>query len=256
MRIGIVGCGHVGTAMKKRFPDAVIYDEPKQIGTKDEINECEIAFICVPTPAKSDGSCDVSIVESVLSWVQCKTIVIRSTVPIGFTSSMVLKLGKDIVFQPEYYGETNAHPFSDLANQNWISLGGSVDAVNRVVNFYQKYVSAETHFYIADSNTVELAKYLTNAFLATKVIFCNEMYDLADKLGVNYNVLREIWLADPRIGNSHTFVYPENRGYGGSCFPKDTSALLCIGEEAGADMTLLESVIRKNQLLRKEQNDS
>jgi UDPglucose 6-dehydrogenase len=252
MKCGIIGYGHVGTAMHNRFQDAIIYDELKNIGTKEEINKCDIVFVCVPTPEAKDGSCETAIVESVILWIESEVIVIRSTVPVGFTAKMVEKYEKKIVFQPEYYGETVAHPFADLKNQHWISLGGTREAVSQVMLFYQEHITSEIHFYMADSNTVEFAKYMENTFLATKVTFCNEMYDLATKLGIEYNMAREIWLVDPRIGRSHTFVYPANRGYGGNCLPKDTKALVSIGEAVDSDMTLLKSVIAKNALLRKD----
>lgn len=256
MKCGIVGYCHVGMAMHNRFSDAIIYDEPKSIGSTDEINKCDIVFVCVPTPENADGSCDTRIVKTVLEWITVPIIVIRSTVPVGFTNSMAIELGKKIVFQPEYYGETVAHPFADLNNQKWISLGGNMDAIEKVMEFYQERVNSEVHFYTADADTVELAKYMENAFLATKVVFCNEMYDLAEKMGVSYNLAREVWLADPRIGRSHTFVYPNNRGYGGSCLPKDTRALSALGLKYGSDMTLLNSVIAKNVKLRGDNNEN
>ena len=73
--------------------------------------------------------------------------------------------------------------------------------------------------------------YMENCYLATKVVFCNEFYDFAKKVGVDYNKLRETWLLDPRIGRSHTFVYDDNRGFGGSCLPKDTSAFVEQGKK-------------------------
>lgn len=255
MKCGIIGYGHVGIAMHKRFNDAIIYDEPKNIGNRENINSCDIVFVCVPTPEGKDGICDSTIVEEVIKWVNAPTIVIRSTVPVGFTKRMAKEYGKRIAFQPEYYGETIDHPFADLNNQKWVSIGGDSLAIDAVMLFYQERVNSEIRFFTADSDTVELAKYMENAFLATKVVFCNEMYDLAQKMGINYNLAREIWLADPRIGRSHTFVYPDNRGFGGSCLPKDTMALMAMGRYYESDMTLLQSVIEKNKLLRGDINE-
>lgn len=156
------------------------------------------------------------------------------------------KTGKKIVFQPEYYGETVNHPFADLRNQNWLSFGGEKESVDLAIQVYQKVVNSNVRINIADSDAVEFAKYMENAFLATKVIFCNEMYDLAKKLGVNYNVAREVWLSDPRIGSSHTFVYQEDRGFGGHCLPKDLAALIFQADQVGSDVSLLRSVKEKN----------
>lgn len=253
-KVGIVGKGHVGSAMNNLFVDAVIYDEPKKIGSREEINSCDIAFICVPTPKALDGSCNTSIVENVLSWLNAKVIVIRSTVPVGFTERMVIKFNKKILFQPEYYGETVNHPFADIRNQNWITLGGDKDAAEAVVEAYQQVFTSNIRINIVDAKTAELAKYMENCFFATKVIFCNEFYDLAEKLGINYSELRETWLLDPRIGRSHTFVYRENRGYGGACLPKDMSAIIKQGDLYNVDFYLLKSVEIKNTLYKDLQN--
>lgn len=247
MKCAIVGYGHVGKAMAKLFTDAVIYDEPLKIGSRAQVNACEACFVCVPSPQAPDGSCNTEIVENVLEWIESDVIIIRSTVPVGFTKRMVQKLKKKIVFQPEYYGETVSHPFADLRNQNWLSFGGQQEAIDLAVCAYQQVINSNVKINMADSDAVELAKHMENAFLALKVTFCNEMYDLAERLGVNYNVAREIWISDPRIGSSHTFVYPHARGFGGHCLPKDLSAILVQAENVGADMKLLRSVQEKNE---------
>ncbi len=250
MKIGIVGYGHVGRAMSELFKEASIYDEPLGIGKRDEINACDVAFVCVPTPSNVDGNCDTSIVEEVISWIESKTIVLRSTVYVGFTRKMCERYKKSIVFQPEYYGETVSHPFSDLNNRTWLSFGGDKDAVNRAINAYKTVYTSNVQIYIANSDEVEFAKYMENTFLATKVIFCNEMYEISRKLNIDYNQAREIWLADPRIGRSHTFVYEDNLGYGGSCLPKDMSATIAQAEKVGADVTLLKAVDEKNKKIK------
>lgn len=181
IKIGIVGRGHVGTAMNEIFPDAIIYDGPLAIGKKEDINQCDVVFVCVPTPMKEDGSCDVSIVESVLKWVNATVIVLRSTVPVGFTETQSKKLNKKIVFQPEYYGETVAHPFADLRYRQWITLGGNSEDIELVVEAYQTVYTSEVLINIVDAKTAELAKYMENCYLAAKVTFCNEFYDLAKK---------------------------------------------------------------------------
>lgn len=247
MKCAIVGYGHVGKAMAKLFTDAIIYDEPLGIGSRDQVNACGACFVCVPSPQAPDGSCDTAIVEDVLEWISSDVIIIRSTVPVGFTKRMVHKLKKKLVFQPEYYGETVGHPFANLRNQNWLSFGGQQEAIDLAVCAYQQVINSNVKINMADSDAVELAKYMENAFLALKVTFCNEMYDLAEKLGVNYNVAREIWISDPRIGSSHTFVYPHARGFGGHCLPKDVSAILAQAKNVGADMKLLRSVQEKNE---------
>lgn len=246
MKIGIIGYGHVGGAMCELFKNAVVYDKHKGIGTEKEINECDVAFVCVPTPMAKDGSCDTSVVEEVISWCTCKCIILRSTVRIGFTREMRKKYNKEIVFQPEYYGETVAHPYANLSDRKWLTFGGTPNGIDTAIKAYQTVINSNVKIYQCSSDEAEMAKYMENAFLATKVIFCNEMYDLCKKLDLNYNIVRELWTADPRTGTSHTFIYEDNRGFGGSCFPKDTSALVRQGLAVNCDMTMLEAVIAKN----------
>ena len=251
MKIGIVGLGHVGTAMHNLFKDAVIYDKYKNIGSMNEINKCDAAFVCVPTPMKDDGSCDTTAVDEVLNWCESKVIILRSTVRVGYTREMTEKLHKKIVFQPEYYGETVAHPFADLSDRTWLSFGGTQEAIDLAIDAYKTVINSNVRIYQAPSDEVELAKYMENAFLATKVIFINEMYDICEKLGLNYNQVREIWIADSRIGTSHTFIYKDKRGYDGSCLPKDISELHTLEKENDLDDTLINAVIEKNKKYHK-----
>lgn len=246
MKVGIVGSnGHVGSAMKKIFPHAICFD--LNIGTKEEINSCDTVFICVPTPSKEDGSCDTGIVENVISWLDVPLIIIRSTVSIGFTDAMMKKYRKEIVFQPEYYGETADHPFSDLSEQKWLTFGGNEKGIHLAIKTYQSIRNSNVAIHMGDAKSIELAKYMENAFLAMKVIFCNEMKGIGDALGANYDVAREAWLADPRIGRSHTFVYDDARGFSGSCLPKDLANLIYQAKIMDVDHQLIESVERKNK---------
>lgn len=248
MKTGIIGLGHVGTAMHKLFKDAVIYDKYKNLGSQKEINSCDAAFVCVPTPKSEDGTCDTSAVDEVLSWCDCKVIILRSTVRVGYTREMAEKFHKNIVFQPEYYGETVAHPFANLSDRNWLSFGGEPEAIDLAIDVYKTVINSNVRIYQARADEVEMAKYMENAFLATKVTFINEMYDICEKLNLNYNQVREIWSADPRIGTSHTFIYKDNRGYGGSCLPKDISELHELEKQNGLDDTLINAVIEKNKI--------
>ena len=246
MKVAIIGYGHVGSAMNNLFKDAVIYDKYKKIGSKSEVNKCNCAFICVPTPMNEDGSCDTSAVDEVFSWLKTDIAIIRSTVPVGYTEKVSKKKKMDVVFQPEYYGETVDHPFVDLSRRTWITLGGDNKAINKAIRVYQTVYNATVDIYTADSRTTELAKYMENSYLALKVTFCNEFYDIAHAYDIDYYKLRELWVADPRIGNSHTFVYEDNRGYGGSCLPKDIAAITHDAKELGVDVSLLEAVKNKN----------
>jgi len=244
--------GAVGAAMAKLFDDVVAYDEPKKLGTRAEVNGCDLAFISVPTPQSPDGSCDSSIVESVVSWLQTPIIVIRSTVSVGTTRMLAEKYRKEIVFQPEYGpAETPDHPFNDLRNVRWIILGGRPEATKKVIRAWQSVYSSDIVIRQTTPEAAELCKYMENAFLATKVTFCNEFYGIAESVGVDYNELRELWLLDPRVGKSHTFVFPDKRGYGGKCLPKDLSAIASTARASGYKAEFLEGVASANERFRR-----
>jgi UDPglucose 6-dehydrogenase len=248
LKIAIVGLGAVGQGILKLFPDAVAYDEPKQIGSRQAVNTCEVAFICVPTPRRQDGSCDTSIVESVVNWIEGPVIAIRSTVSVGTTRRLAQQSAKQIVFQPEYGpAETPDHPFNDLRKVRWIILGGHRDACKVVARAWRETYSSDITIMYTSPEAAELCKYMENAFLSTKVTFCNEFFDIAGIFGVDYDELRELWLLDPRIGKSHTFVDDDRRGFGGRCLPKDLDAIIASATDAGVEPLLLRAVRSANE---------
>jgi UDPglucose 6-dehydrogenase len=251
--VAIVGYGAVGRYLHRLFPDAAVYDEPLGVGDRQEVNRCQYAFVAVPTNRRPDGSGDTSIVEEAVSWLDTDIIVIRSTVPVGTTDRLKQTTGKRIVFQPEYGpGETPDHHFNDPHRVNWAILGGDRRDTVAVADLYKQAFSAELVIHQTDPRTAELTKYMENSFLALKVTFCNEFYDIAEHFGVDYNELRELWLLDPRIGRSHTFVLPDSRGFGGKCLPKDVSALVQSACEAGYAPQLMLAMIEANARFRGE----
>jgi UDPglucose 6-dehydrogenase len=246
-RAGIVGVGVVGGAMQRLLPDAVGYDvKVHPESQREAINACDIVFVCVPTPMAEDGSCDTSIVEETIGWLKAPLIVIRSTIPPGTTDRLKAATGKRIVFQPEYLGETPGHPMWNLKGREFIVLGGAQRDASAVADFYKHYYHSDLRFYFCDVRTAELAKYMENAFYAVKVTFCNEFFDLAKTLDVDFNELREVWLADPRISRDHTFVYPDQRGFSGKCLPKDVSAIIHCVRENGCEPDLLCATMKIN----------
>ncbi|MCL5005912.1 MAG: hypothetical protein M1404_05205 [Acidobacteria bacterium] len=256
MKLGIVGYGVVGKALAKVFryetgnPDLVIYDKfLKGMSTakqRDAIQKCDLVFIAVPTPMSSDGSSDLSAVEEVVSWVS-PVMCLKSTVPPGTVDRLAARTGKTICFSPEYVGETLWHPLKGIENHGFIIVGGERAACDLVIRAYQQFLGPMPRYLITTVKTAELCKYMENAFLATKVAFVNQFYDLAQGFGVDYNELRELWLADERVGRSHTIVTAE-RGYRGRCLPKDMSAIIHAAKEVGG-APLLEAVYRYNDEL-------
>lgn len=249
MQVGIVGGGVVGLAMKVMCPDATVFDPNKEEFSRNQwaVNECDISFICVPTPMSSDGSCDTSIVEETVKWLKTPLIVIRSTVAPGTTERLCEKYNKQIIFQPEYLGETVAHPMRDVISRSFVVLGGESRSCAIAVDFYRSIYNSSVRFYFTSSKIAEVAKYMENAFFAAKVAFVNEMFDIAAAHDVDYDELREIWLSDPRVERTHTFVYPNNRGFGGKCLPKDMNAIVASSEKNGYTPRLLKAVLECNE---------
>lgn len=233
----IIGYGTVGQSVHRLFPDAVIIDPDKGYRGKAK----GIRFVCVPTPMRYDGSCDRTIVESVVKENAGDLFVIRSTVPPGTTRG----LGVPAVFQPEYLGMTTGHHYGSDLDVPFVILGGHPIDTRRVADLYKDVLPSETAIHHTSTETAELVKYATNTFLATKVEFVNELFDACAKIGIEYDELRELWLLDPRIGRSHTAVSRE-RGFGGVCFPKDISALLSWAAENSIDLPVIEAARTSN----------
>jgi UDPglucose 6-dehydrogenase len=251
--VAVVGYGAVGRGIAKLWPNAVVYDTFQALGSVDEVNQCQFAFVSVPTPRAPDGTCDTTAVEEVVAWIETDLIILRSTVSVGTTDRLVAQTGKRLVFQPEFGpGETPDHPFREPWSIRWMILGGERNATIAVADLYKTVFNADVAIHQTDARTAELAKYMENCFLALKVTFCNEFYDIAQILGVDYNELREYWLLDPRVSRTHTFVMPDDRGFGGKCLPKDISALVATARAAGYIPQLLEAVMEVNEALRSE----
>ena len=240
MKIGIVGNGYVGGATALLAHKKVlvnIYDkEPSKcdpLGTSlNEIIQCDLVFIAVPTPMNKDGSCATHIVEGAVNDLHDLgydkgRIIVKSTVPVGTCR----KLG--VMFMPEFLTERNwKQDFLD--QENWI-LGTNERDDKIRDSVYHLFESAWNHGVLnhtpkmtfSTTEEAELTKYTRNCFLATKVSFFNEIEEFCRKRGINYRKVRELVCRDDRIGSGHTAVPgPDGkRGYGGTCFPKDMAAL-------------------------------
>lgn len=229
--------------------DTIVYDpyKPELAGNRDTINRCDAVFVCVPTPMNDDGSCNTSIVEEVVAWIEAPLLLLRSTVTPGTTDRLRAKYGKRVVFQPEYLGETTAHVFGNMAERDFVVLGGTTEDTSLAADLYKAHYNAYVRFYFCDAVTAEVAKYMENAFYAVKVTFVNEFYDIARSHGVDFNHLREIWLADPRISRDHTFVYPDARGFSGKCLPKDCNAIVHSSQQRGYDAKFMKACLSINE---------
>ena len=269
--IGIVGKGFVGGAMYENFKDVfnvLVWDtdESKRNVESFEkfVQNSDIVFVCVPTPMKDSGECDTSIVESVVKEISTidrrKYVVIKSTVTPGTTERLSKDLSMTIGFNPEFLTEANA--YNDFRFQPLIVLGADDQGINAVLSqIYSEFnTKVENAAYVVSRTTkeAELFKYLANSFLATKVIFANEFKLLCDKADVDYNRIAEIAVLDKRLGKTHWKVPgPDGKlGFGGSCFPKDTSALLHYSQELDSALWLLTEATYINDEIRDRSFDS
>lgn len=257
--LGIVGFGIVGQAVEYGFKNEpiFIYDKFKPfLPLKQVCQEAEFIFICVPTPIKEDhSSIDLSIVEDNVDQIakliqgSDKIIVIKSTVVPGTTRRLSQKYPSvSICFNPEFLTEANF--LEDFVNADRTIVGADNDLVSRrLVALYKKHFPKMPVFQ-TDPTTAEMVKYMANCYLATKVTFANEMYDICQRLELSYPEVKKLMVADHRIYDSHLDVTTE-RGFGGKCLPKDLLALRALAKDLGADTSLLDIVWSKNLKIRK-----
>ena len=227
MNILIVGYGNIGKHIHKEFE--ILKPEIYDINIREHCdmsiidNLYDAAFICVPTESLNDGSCDVSIVYKSVMKINADIIIIKSTVPPGTTEFLQKQYpAKNIIFSPEYYGVTQ----HCKEEPGFVVLGGEKEICDKAAQLYYKVKNGYYKILLTDTKTAELAKYMLNCYLALKVTFCNEFADVARDIGVSYTALREIFVADERIGNSHTFVYNDKPYYDSHCFNKDIPAFI------------------------------
>ena len=265
MKVGIVGNGFVGSALMQGFllhvEDVMIHDKDVKKSThslKEIANKCEVIFICVPTPMFESGECDLSIVEDVvekLSYFGKATesvLVIKSTVVPGTVEKLSEKFENlKFVFNPEFLTERRAR--LDFINASRIVLGSNDQTANEKVEKLYRMRFPYTKIIKTDLATAQLIKYMANCFFATKVSFMNEMYQICQAVGADWDQSIEGFVSDGRIGNSHIDVpgHDGDLGFGGKCFPKDINAMIHRCEEIGVKPTMLKAAWEKNVEIRK-----
>lgn len=217
------------------------------LGAASAVGDAEFVFLCVPTPSGDDGSADMSYVQSAAAEIAPKlrpgcVVINKSTVPVGSARVVEEALGRgdvSVVSNPEFLREGTA--VHDFLHPDRIVIGATDhDAAVRVTGLFD---GVRAPLVVTDPPTAETIKYASNAFLATKVSFANAMANVCEAVGAN---VAEVILGmgyDKRIGSE--FLRP-GPGWGGSCFPKDSHALVRIAENAGYDFGLLRGVIEVN----------
>jgi UDPglucose 6-dehydrogenase len=269
MNIGVIGYGYVGRATGEGFatsPENKVFwfDKFKESpNTLDEVIEkSDFIFIAVPTPIFDDYSgMDMSIVEGVVDQVAPKIsgtdkiLIIKSTSLPGTTKKMADKYpGVNFVTNPEFVTQENAN--ADFLKPFRTVIGcDNSDVGFRVQKLYETILAKDQPYYIISSVSAELAKYMSNLVLASKVLLANEFYDIAQKVGANYLDVQAAVEADPRIGKHLGVPGPDgDMGFGGACFPKDMVGILGLAKDLKIDVSALEAIWKKNLKIRKNKD--
>lgn len=244
MNIGIVGYGILGQAIDaalKDTYDTIIIDPPK--GMYGAIEDCGKFILCLPTPENEDGSCDTSLVEQYIKYLKDKDVLLKSTVDPSVLEALATKY--DFSYSPEFLREHSS--IADFKQQEFAIFSGP-KAVEWCNIFFEAGVHMKTVKF-TDIQTAAYTKYIINTFLATKVIFFNE---IAEVFNGDLEGLIDTISLDKRIGSSHMNVPgPDgHKGFGGMCFPKDTKALAYHARKKGKALKLLEEVIKINKEIR------
>ncbi|MDO8528976.1 MAG: nucleotide sugar dehydrogenase [Nanoarchaeota archaeon] len=272
MKIGVIGVGIVGGATAKvleKAHEVYLYDKFKPEYYSEEnlrslVLNSEVIFICVPTPMKITGEIDYSSVHSSIEQViqeaakierspQDMLIVIRSTAVSGTTDKLTWKYPFRFAFNPEFLREK--HAIEDMENTNRIVIGANDEkSASQLKNIYEP-IFPNAQYIIVTRKEAEMIKYAANITLASQIAIANEIYQICQATGINYETVKNAILLDPRIGKN--IDVPGNDGdfgFGGKCFPKDLKALIRLSQEHEYDPYLLQEIWRTNERVRKNKD--
>lgn len=258
-KILIIGCGTVGKNLYKELEalNPEVYDkytrtDSRRVSYDKEMHmvypHYDLAFICVDTPLTEDDSLDTIEVVNAIKENDADIYVIKSTIPVGTTELMQIHSGKRLVFSPEYYGGT---PHCNNFKFDFTILGGNKEDCIKVQQILQHCYDARHTFHITDSKTAELTKFMENSWIATKVSFCNQFYEIAKIYDISYEELRELFILDPRVNPSHTFVYNDHPYWDSHCLNKD---IPCIAKNTNA--SLLRQIIYFNDMQKAKYDEN
>lgn len=241
----------VGTQVKNWFKDVLTYDTNKQSNSWEECSQADCFFVCLPTPYKENNEYDLSILEETIAKIpDGKIIVIKSTVNPGTTDYFQDKYpNKKFMFNPEFLTELSAE--EDFKHPDMQIIGISKESYDLASKIMLMLPPAPV-MRVVSLIDAEWVKKIRNAFYSTKVVFFNQIYDIIQKTEpADYETIRSIVTEDPRIGNSHSFIFHKGyRGFGGSCLPKDTYSLIDFAKSKGVSSKLLETVKSINKCLK------
>ena len=259
-KVGIIGMGFVGgaiaDAMEQGYVDLIVVDPAKGYNkTYSDLLDCDGVFVCVPSPQDEDGTCDTSILEDVLSnlaKLNYQGVVISKCTAPPDVYEQLNEIYPNLVHAPEFLTAANAK--EDYINGKFAMIGGRVGVyqreAERLIRIGQNSLGDNVVY--CTIGEASLAKYAINSFMSTKVVFMNELYQLAQAMNLSYDHVAAMVRMDHRIGSSHLRVPgPDGSfGFGGACFPKDTSAMLKFAEQYKVALNILDAAVKKNTLLR------
>jgi len=259
MKVLIVGHGFVGQAVHYGFSNQQItVVDPKYSGQNGNYlcempeDTCyyDLIFVCVPTPMGADGDCNVTILDQIMGNIKpCpnnteQLIVIKSTIP----PRKIAKYDRsNVVYNPEFLTERSAA--EQFVDPQFHVIGGYEDKCKRLKQYYNDFsLCNPCPVHIMGLEEASFTKYAINSFLAMKITFFNQLYDVTQ--GFNFEQIIKAVGSDKRIGQSHTKVpgFDMKRGYGGACFPKDTAAMI----KEYPELTLIEKCVKINNQYRSE----
>ena len=253
--VGIVGNGFVGNAVYQNLRDKArckVYDVDKNrsLSSLEEVIQQDFIFVCLPTPMRIDGSCDLSVLDKFFEELPehlTGTFVIKSTVPIGTTNKYTER--HNVIHNPEFLTARNAVEDFGKAERNVV--GGNKELCVDFICFFEACFPKIPSI-IVSSDESEAIKYFSNTFLAYKVAYFNKIHDLCKAVGMNYTNVRRGVITDSRIGKSHTQVpgIDNDRGFGGTCFPKDLNSLISQFDEHGVNSDMFKEVWKYNKEIR------
>jgi len=256
MNVALLGNGYLGQAYEGVFPEALVYDEPKEMFAGQEtleagrvaVNECDIAIIAVPTDLK-DGELDTSIVEDLVGWCEAETILIKSALQPGTVDRLVAETGKDIAISVELIGEGNYYQPpekypdpKDPKKHRLLVIGGEEPARSRAAEALWEQMSPDTRIHLVTALEAEITKMAENTYGALKVTWANVLRDICDEYGANFIQVHQAWSEDGRVDPMHTRSVAHNRGWNSKCYNKDVRAFANV-----SGSLMLQGMVEDNE---------
>jgi len=255
--VSLIGQGYLGTSYRGMFPEALLYDEPKEMWAGEKsleagrlaVNATDLAIIAVPTDYLPSGELDTSIVESVVDWCEADTILIKSALQPGTVDRLVEKTGKNIAVSVELIGEGTyyqpAHKYphpTDPKQHQLLVVGGEEPARSTAAEYLWEQMSPDIRIHLVTAIEAEITKMAENTYGALKVTWANVLRDVCDKYGANFIQVHQAWSEDGRVDPMHTRSVAHNRGWNSKCYNKDVRA---FANASGSEM--LQGMVDDNE---------